>query len=75
MPRTVDALEARRRLGALLDEARIGKRATIVLRSDRPMAAIVPIEFYEALTSVPDKDIELYTNKRVKEFLSADTIK
>lgn len=73
MPKIVDALEARRRFGELLNEANYGKQSIIVRRAGRPMAVIVPVDIFEALTAVPDQDIELYTPVRIKEFLAADT--
>jgi prevent-host-death family protein len=73
MPKTVDALEARRRFGEILNQARYGKQSIIVKRAGKPMAVIMPVEIYEALTSVPDEEIEIYTPSRIKEFLAADT--
>lgn len=66
-------MEARRRFGELLNEANYGKQSIIVRRAGKPMAAILPVEIFEALTSVSDKEIELYTPSRVKGFLAADT--
>lgn len=69
---TVEAMEARRQFGGLLNEAYYGKRATVIRRAGKPLAALVPLEIFEALTTVTDNDIELYTPERVKEFLKAD---
>jgi prevent-host-death family protein len=70
--KTVEALEARRQLGTLLNEAYYGKRATVIRRAGQPMAALVPLDIFEALTTVANEDIELYTPARVKELLKAD---
>lgn len=72
MIKTVEALEARRKLGELLNEAYYGKRATVIRRAGKPLAVLVPLEIFEALTTVVDEDVELYTPTRVREFLKAD---
>ncbi len=73
MTKTLDALDVRRRLGEVLNEVRYGQQSVIVRRAGKPMAAIMPIEVYEALTSIPDDSIELYSAARIKEFRAADT--
>ena len=72
MIKTIEAMEARRQFGGLLNEAYNGKRATVIRRAGKPLAALVPLEIFEALTTVADEDIEMYTPARVKEFLTAD---
>ncbi len=72
MIKTIEAMEARRQFGGLLNEAYYGKRATVIRRAGKPLAALVPLEIFEALTTVADEDIEMYTPARVKEFLTAD---
>ncbi len=48
-------------MGGLLNEAYYGKRATIIRRAGKPLAALVPLEIFEALTTVANEEIELYT--------------
>lgn len=72
MTKTIEAMEARKQFGGLLNEAYYGKRATVIRRAGKPLAALVPLEIFEALTTVADKEIELYTPTRVNEFLQAD---
>lgn len=72
MPKTIDAYKARTNLGGLLNEVKYGKRSYIVQRAKQPMAAVIPIEIYQALLEVPNSQIELYTDKRLKEFLVED---
>lgn len=75
MPKFVEAGEVRTRLGRLLNEVGYAKRSFIIRRAKQPMAAVIPIEIYEALTAVPDRDIEFYSDKRLKEFLAEDRLK
>lgn len=73
MIKNVEALEARRQLGGLLNEAYYGKRTTVIRRAGKPMAALMPMEIFEALTTVADGEIELYTQERVRELLKEDS--
>lgn len=72
MPKTIEAYQARTKLGNLLNEVRYAKQSFIIRRAKEPMAAIIPIEIYQALLEVPENEIELYSDKRIKEFLAAD---
>ena len=72
MIKTIEAMEARRQFGGLLNETYYGKKTTVIRRAGKPLAALVPLEIFEALTTVADKDIELYTPTRVSELLKAD---
>lgn len=72
MTKTIEAMEARRQFGGLLNEAYYGKRTTVIRRAGKPLAALVPLDIFEALTTVADEDIEMYTPTRIKEFLKAD---
>lgn len=70
----LDALDVRRRLGEVLNEVRYGQQSIIVRRAGKPMAVLMPIEVYEALTSIPGETIEIYSPERIKDFIKADSL-
>lgn len=47
MPRHISAVDARKRLGALLDDVSITGAEYVIERSGKPTAALVPIQIYE----------------------------
>lgn len=47
MERTVNAVEARKQFGRLLEEVYYQSRRVIIERAGRPMAVLVPLEQYE----------------------------
>lgn len=49
MIKYVDALQARRELGALMDRARYCNEYTIIKRANKPVAAIVSVELLEGI--------------------------
>lgn len=49
MKRHVTALDARRRLGELLESVYHGGDEVVIERAGRPMAVVIPAERYEAL--------------------------
>jgi len=72
MPQYIEAYKARTNLGNLLNEVSYGKRSFIIRRAKRPMAAVIPVDIYQALLEVPDEDIEIYSDKRLKQFLKEE---
>lgn len=48
MTRRISAVKARQELGALLERVRAKGEHIIVRQAGRPMAVIVPVEFYES---------------------------
>lgn len=72
MPIIIDAYKARTNLGNLLNEVSYGKRSFIIRRAKKPMAAVIPIEIYQALLEVPGDSIEIYSDQEIKEMLEAD---
>ncbi|TSC92921.1 MAG: hypothetical protein CEN91_335 [Candidatus Berkelbacteria bacterium Licking1014_85] len=71
---TISAYRARTNFGDLLNQVNYGKKTILIKRANKDMAIILPIEIYEALTKVDDKDIEIYSDKRIKEFMDNDKL-
>lgn len=74
MPNVINAYKARTNFGELLNEVSYQKKSIVIQRANKDMAAIVPMELYQALINVPDEEIELYTDQRIAEFEKMDTI-
>lgn len=72
MPKFIEAYQARTQLGNLLNEVNYGKRSFIIRRAKKPMAAVIPIEIYQSLLETPEKEIEIYSDERLKEFIEED---
>ena len=49
MKRTVTAIEARRRLGELLESVYLRGDEVVIERAGKPMAVVIPAERYESL--------------------------
>lgn len=74
MPNVINAYKARTNFGELLNEVSYQKKSIVIQRANKDMAAIVPMELYQALINVPEDEIELYTDGRIAEFEKADAI-
>ena len=74
MPNIINAYKARTNFGELLNEVSYQKKSIIIQRAKKNMAVIVPMEIFQAIIDVPEKEIELYTNERIAEFEKADKI-
>jgi prevent-host-death family protein len=59
MKRKVNALEARRRLGELLEGVYYRGDEVIIERAGRPMAAVIPMARYESLERTRDRLFQL----------------
>lgn len=75
MTNTINAYKARTNFGELLNEVTYQKKSVVIQRAKKDMAAIVPMEIYQAVIDIPEDEIELYTNARIAEFEKADIIK
>lgn len=72
MLQPINVLEFRKKIGQILDETYYRKDRFLIKRKNRVMAALVPIEDIEIYLG--DEDIEIYTDKRIKEFEKEDRI-
>lgn len=72
MLQDISMLDLRKKAGQILDETFYQKYRFVIKRRDKPMAVLIPIEDYE--TYFDDKDIEIYTKERIKEFEKEDRI-
>lgn len=70
---TVNMLDLRKKIGEIVDRSLYRKERFLIKRKDKPVAVLVPIEDYELFMS-NEKDIEIYTDKRVREFLKEDRL-
>lgn len=72
MLQDISMLQLRKKAGQILDETFYQKYRFLIKRKNKPMAVLIPIEDYE--NYFDDKDIEIYTEKRIKEFEKEDQI-
>jgi len=72
MQQLINMLDFRRSPGEVLNEVFYNKKKIILERGKKKMAAMVPIDLYEKLFT--DKDIEIYTKKRIKQFEREDRL-
>lgn len=72
----IPALEARRRLGTLLDEVRLRGAEYVIERDGRPVAAVIPLETYERLKQRRDDAFDRVQEirDRLSQSLSAEEI-
>ena len=49
MAKELDAMEARRSFGSLLDKAFYQKQFTVIKRANKPMAVLMPYDFLQAI--------------------------
>lgn len=72
MLQDINMLDFRKRAGQILDETFYRKDRFLIKRKNKPMAVLIPLEDYQAYFD--DKDIEIYTKKRIKEFEKEDRL-
>jgi len=65
-------LDFRRSPGETINEVFYNKKKIILERGKKQMAVVVPIGLYQKLFQ--DEDVEIYTNKRINEFVKEDKI-
>ena len=73
MLQTISMLDLRKRIGQVIDRSFYRKDRFLIKRKDKPVAVLVPLEDYELFIG-DDRDIEIYTKKRVKEFEQQDRL-
>lgn len=72
MIKSISMLDLRQRAGQVLDETYYKKYRFLVKRNQKPMAVIIPIEDFKLYFE--DEDIELYSDKEIKQFLEEDKL-
>lgn len=73
MLQSITMLDLRKRIGQVIDRSFYRKERFLIKRKDKPVAVLVPLEDYELFIG-DDRDIELYTEKRIKEFEKQDRL-
>jgi len=72
MQQSISMLDFRRSPGETINEVFYNKKKIILERGKKQMAVVVPIGLYQKLFQ--DEDVEIYTNKRINEFVKEDKI-
>lgn len=73
MLQSINMLEFRKRVGEIVDKTLYRKDRFLVRRKNKPVAVLVPVEDYELFIG-GEEDIEIYSDKRIKEFERLDRL-
>ena len=73
MLQSITMLDLRKKIGEIIDQSFYRKERFLIKRKDKPVAVLVPIEDYEFFIG-DEKDIEIYSDKRIREFLKEDKL-
>lgn len=73
MIQSISMLDLRKRIGQVIDRSIYRKDRFLIKRKDKPVAVLVPIEDYELFIE-DEKDVEIYTKSRIKEFEKEDRL-
>lgn len=73
MLQSINMLDLRKKIGEVMDRTLYRKDRFLVKRKDKPVAVLIPLEDYEMFIG-DDKDIELYSDKRISDFKSQDKL-
>ena len=73
MIQSISMLDLRKRIGQVIDSSFYRKDRFLIKRKDKPVAVLLPLEDYELFIG-DDRDIEIYTKKRIKEFEKQDRL-
>lgn len=73
MLQSITMLDLRKKIGEIIDQSFYRKERFLIKRKDKPVAVLVPIEDYELFIG-NEKDIEIYTDKRIREFIKEDKL-
>ena len=75
MYNTIDALQARKQLGSILDEVFYSKKPITIERKGKAMAVLVPIEFLEQLKQQVEKQRKALKNSIVDKICDLPSVK
>ena len=73
MLQSINMLDLRKKMGEIIDKTIYRKERFLVKRKDKPVAVLVPLEDYEMFMA-DDEDIEIYSDKRISEFVAQDKL-
>lgn len=73
MLQTIQMLDLRKKIGEVVDRTLYQKVRFLIKRRDKPVAVLIPLEDYELFIE-DDKNIEIYSKNRVKEFKKQDRL-
>ena len=73
MIQSISMLDLRKRIGQVIDSSFYRKDRFLIKRKDKPVAVLLPLEDYKLFID-DDRDIEIYTRKRIKEFEKEDRL-
>lgn len=73
MLQTISMLDFRKKAGQVIDETQYRKDRFLIKRKDRPVAILAPVEDYDFLLK-DNLDIEIYSQKRIREFERQDRL-
>ena len=72
----ISALDLRKKFGEVMDEVRYKKEPCVITKNGRPMIVMVDIEAFRSTQENFKEEafIEEYSDERIKEFLSEDSL-
>jgi len=73
MLQAITMLDLRKKIGQVIDRSIYNKDRFLIKRKDKAVAVLVPLEDYQLFIG-DDSDIELYTNKRIRQFEKEDRL-
>ncbi|OGD86028.1 hypothetical protein A2696_04065 [Candidatus Curtissbacteria bacterium RIFCSPHIGHO2_01_FULL_41_13] len=73
MLQSITMLDLRKKIGEIVDQSFYRKERFLIKRKDKPVAVLVPIEDYELFIG-DEKDIEIYSDRRIRQFLKEDKL-
>lgn len=73
MLQIISMLDLRKRVGEVIDKTLYRKDRFLIRRKNKPVAVLVPVEDFEMFIG-SEEDIELYSQKRIKEFGKQDRL-
>lgn len=73
MLQSINMLDLRKRVGEIVDKTLYRKDRFLIKRKNKPVAVLIPVDDYELFIGEYE-DIEIYTDKRIKEFEKQDRL-
>ena len=73
MLQSINMLDLRKKIGEVMDRTLYRKDRFLIRRKNKPVAVLVPLDDYELFIG-DDKDIELYSDRRISDFKTQDKL-